>query len=217
MGSSHSGHNGAVTVPDTPYQVRRAPTQYRATRQIERILDAASRVVTEKGFAGTTTADIAKSAKVSIGSVYRYFPDKIAVMKAVVERNSARFQRRVDEETSAMPPTRWREAVDHAYDIYVDMCRTDDGFRALSGAGIASGELESSAGVDDLLSPAFAQMLITRFGFPSTPELRTTMLQAVTIGDVLTRLAFRLSQGGHPETLAQTKRIIVDLLAPYAP
>ncbi|PWW64728.1 TetR family transcriptional regulator [Actinokineospora spheciospongiae] len=218
MGSSHSGHNGAVTVPDTPYQVRRAPTQYRASRQIERILDAASRVVTEKGFAGTTTADIAKSAKVSIGSVYRYFPDKVAVMKAVVERNSARYQRRVDEETAAMPSHRWREAVEHAYDIYVDMCRGDDGFRALSGAGIASGELESTAaGVEDPLSPAFAQMLTARFDFPASPELRTTMLQAVTIGDVLTRLAFRLVPGGHPETLAQTKRIIVDLLAPHAP
>jgi AcrR family transcriptional regulator len=217
MGSAHSGHNGAVTVPDTPYQVRRAPTQYRASRQIERILDAASRVVTEKGFAGTTTADIAKSAKVSIGSVYRYFPDKIAVMKAVVERNSGRYRRRVDEETSSMPPERWREAVEHAYGVYVAMCRGDDGFRALSGAGIASGELESTDGVDDLLSPAFTQMLIARFGFPATPELRTTMLQAVTIGDVLTRLAFRLGSGGHPDTLAQTKRIIVDLLAPYAP
>ncbi|WP_197523327.1 TetR/AcrR family transcriptional regulator [Actinokineospora pegani] len=206
-----------MTVPDTPYQVRRAPTQYRASRQIERILDAASRVVTEKGFVGTTTADIAKSAKVSIGSVYRYFPDKIAVMKAVVERNSARYLRRVDEETGGMPPAQWRTAVEHAYDIYVDMCRTDDGFRALSGAGIASGELESASSVEDPLSPAFAQMLVERFGFPATPDLRTTMIQVVTIGDVMSRLAFRLVPGGHVGTLVQTRRIIVDLLVPHGP
>ena len=116
-----------------------------------------------------------------------------------------------------MTRDRRREAIEHAYDVYVDMCRTDDGFRALSGAGIASGELESAASVPDPLSPAFTDMLIARFAFPAVPELRTTMLQAVTIGDVLTRLAFRLVPGGHSETLAQTKRIIVDLLAPYAP
>ncbi|OLR91337.1 TetR/AcrR family transcriptional regulator [Actinokineospora bangkokensis] len=206
-----------MTVPDTPYQVRRTPTQYRASRQIERILDAASRVVTEKGFAGTTTADIAKAAKVSIGSVYRYFPDKTAVMKAVVERNSARYLRQVDTETADEPAHRWRAAIEQAYDIYVQMCRGDDGFRALSGTGIASGELETAATADDALSPAFTELLVTRFGFPRAPELRTSVLQAVTIGDVLTRLAFRLVPGGHADTLAQTKRIIIDLLAPHAP
>ncbi|GLZ36381.1 TetR/AcrR family transcriptional regulator [Actinokineospora sp. NBRC 105648] len=204
-----------MTVPETPYQVRRTPTQYRASRQIERILDAAARVVAEKGLAATTTADIAKAAAVSIGSVYRYFPDKIAVMKAVVERNTRLFQQRVT--LAGAPAADWRTAVDRAYTAYVDMCRTDAGFRAVSGAGLAAGELDGPAEVDDPLAEAFADLLVRRFRFSDTAELRVTLLHCVTLGDVLVRLAFRLDPFGHQPTLAQAHRVIVGLVAEHAP
>ncbi|WP_169735487.1 TetR/AcrR family transcriptional regulator [Actinokineospora inagensis] len=206
-----------MTVPETPYRVRRTPTQYRASRQIERILDAAARVVAEKGYAGTTTADIAKAATVSIGSVYRYFPDKTAVMRAVVDRHTRRFQ----DQVAANHPRAvgWRGAVEHAYRVYVDMCRGDDGFRAISGAGLATGELESPGAGDpgDPLAAAFAVMLVRRYRFADTPALRATLLQCVTLGDVLTRLAFRLAGTGHPDTLEQTRRMIVELVAAHEP
>ncbi|HVK21666.1 MAG TPA: TetR/AcrR family transcriptional regulator [Actinokineospora sp.] len=203
-----------MTASDTPYQVRRTPTQFRATRQIERILDAAALVVVDKGFTAATTADIAKAAKVSIGSVYRYFPDKLAVMRAVVERNTLRYQDRVTAEAGVLPF--WHEAVARAYSIYVAMCRTDHGFRAISNAGLAAGELDSTE-FDDPLAAGLADLLVDRFGFANTPELRVSVLQAVTIGDVLTRLAFRLDQHGHPDTLAKTADMVHDLIAPHAP
>ncbi len=206
-----------VTVPETPYRVRRAPTQYRASRQIERILDAAARVVAEKGFAATTTADIAKAATVSIGSVYRYFPDKIAVLKAVVDRNNRRFRFRVQDVLPAVRPEGWRGVLDLAHDIYVDLCRTDDGFRTISGAGLTAGEAEEPGEHEDPLAEAFAELLVDRFGFTDSPELRATLLQCVTIADVLTRLAFRLAPEGHRDTLEQTRRVIVDLVAAHAP
>ncbi|WP_181043802.1 TetR/AcrR family transcriptional regulator [Actinokineospora auranticolor] len=203
-----------MTVPDTPYQVRRTPTQYRASRQIERILDAAARVVAEKGHTGTTTADIAKAATVSIGSVYRYFPDKVAVMRAVLDRNTRRFGERVAEESPDAAP--WQAVVAHAHAVYVEMCRTDEGFRAVSGAGLAAGELEPET-FDNPLAEVFADLLVRRFGFADTPPLRATLLQCVTVTDVLTRLAFRLAETGHQDTIDQGRRIFVDLLAPHAP
>ncbi|RLK61202.1 TetR family transcriptional regulator [Actinokineospora cianjurensis] len=210
-----SGHNGRVTVPDSPYRVRRTPTQYRASRQIERILDAAARVVAGKGYAATTTADIAKAATVSIGSVYRYFPDKTAVMRAVVDRNTRRFRDRVLADPT--PVRTWRAALDRAYAVYVDMCRTEEGFRAISGAGLAAGELEPADDTRDPLSEAFATLLIRHFAFPDTPALRTTLLQCTTLADVLTRLAFRLSHTGHQDTLDQTRTIIENLVATHEP
>ncbi|WP_253885586.1 TetR/AcrR family transcriptional regulator [Actinokineospora diospyrosa] len=204
-----------MTVPDTPYRVRRTPTQYRASRQIERILDAAARVVATKGYAATTTADIAKAATVSIGSVYRYFPDKTAVMRAVVERNTRRFQDRVLADRT--PVRGWRAGLDRAYAVYVDMCRTEDGFRAISGAGLAAGELEPQDDAKDPLAEAFATLLVRHFAFTDTPALRTTLLQCVTLADVLTRLAFRLARTGHQDTLERTRGIIEQLLAAHEP
>lgn len=205
-----------MTAPDTPYQVRRAPTQYRATRQIERILDAASRVALEKGFSATT-ADIAKAAKVSIGSVYRYFPDKLAVMKAIIGRNTVRYQQRIQIEIDLPAHPTWPDAVGRAYDIYVEMWRTDEGFRAVGGAGVASSVLETSGELIEPLTETMVTVLVHRYGFVDRPELRVSMLQSVAVGEVLTKLAFRLTNGGHEETLAQARRTICDLVAPYAP
>lgn len=204
-----------MTAPDTPYQVRRAPTQYRASCQIERILDAASKVVLDKGYSAATTADIARSAKVSIGSVYRYFPDKPAVMKAVVERNILRYLHRVQADSDQH--THWSTAVEHAYGIYIDMCRADEGFRAIGGAALSVCDLQEPGELDVPLADALSAVLAARYGFASTAALRVSMLQAVTVGEVMARLAFRLRAPGHVDTLDQARRIVRDLIGAHAP
>jgi len=50
------------------------------------ILDAAKRVITQKGFHGSTMEDIAKAAGVAKGTSYLYFKSKIELYLAVMER-----------------------------------------------------------------------------------------------------------------------------------
>lgn len=52
----------------------------------EEILDAARRVFAERGFRGTTIADIAEAAGIALGTVYLYFPSKEDVFAALYER-----------------------------------------------------------------------------------------------------------------------------------
>ena len=40
----------------------------------------------ERGFEATTIAEIAEAADLGFGTFYRYFPDKEAVLEAVLER-----------------------------------------------------------------------------------------------------------------------------------
>src|SRR4029453_17121763 len=70
---------------------RRGPPPGRAGAQVERILDAACLEVTERGYDGASTSSIARRAQIAVGSVYRYFPDKRALMQAVERRNQARY------------------------------------------------------------------------------------------------------------------------------
>src|SRR5687767_13557402 len=49
------------------------------------ILRAAEVVFFESGYAGATMADIARTARISTGNVYRYFETKDALFDAVVE------------------------------------------------------------------------------------------------------------------------------------
>ena len=70
----------------------------------ESILDAANRCVARFGIRRTTVEDVAREAGVSRGSVYRYFKDKEAIVRAVVLRNMGAFfddlRRRLDRKPS---------------------------------------------------------------------------------------------------------------------
>jgi AcrR family transcriptional regulator len=65
---------------DRRLQPRRTPRQVRAELTRERILTAAAHVFAEHGYAAGTTNRIAERARISIGSLYQYFPNKDAIL-----------------------------------------------------------------------------------------------------------------------------------------
>lgn len=66
---------------------RRTPRQERARATVEHILDATARILTSRGWAGTTTNHVAERAGVSIGTLYEYFPSKESLVAALVGRH----------------------------------------------------------------------------------------------------------------------------------
>lgn len=69
----------------------RIPKQKRSIEKKERIVEAAFRVFSRKGYFETYTDDIAAEAGLSVGSVYAYFHDKKDVLLACLERNKQTF------------------------------------------------------------------------------------------------------------------------------
>ncbi|MFJ4623844.1 TetR/AcrR family transcriptional regulator [Streptomyces sp. NPDC088812] len=72
---------------DRRLQPRRRPRQVRAELTRERILTAAAHVFAEYGYAAGTTNRIAEHARMSIGSLYQYFPNKDAVLAELLIRH----------------------------------------------------------------------------------------------------------------------------------
>ncbi|MEU6146284.1 TetR/AcrR family transcriptional regulator [Streptomyces sp. NPDC047081] len=72
---------------DRRLQPRRKPRQVRAELTRERILTAAAQVFTEHGYAAGTTNRIAERARISIGSLYQYFPNKDAILAELMVRH----------------------------------------------------------------------------------------------------------------------------------
>jgi AcrR family transcriptional regulator len=69
---------------------RKKPVQERSQLTVEAIVVAATRIFREAGFAAATTNRVAELAGVSVGSLYQYFPNKLALLTAVrdsVQRN----------------------------------------------------------------------------------------------------------------------------------
>ena len=59
----------------------------RAAKQRERILDAAEVCFIQHGFHAASMAGIAQTAEMSAGLIYRYFDNKAAIVKAIIERH----------------------------------------------------------------------------------------------------------------------------------
>jgi AcrR family transcriptional regulator len=66
---------------------RKRPRQQRSRETVDTILDATTRVLKRDGFDGLTTNSVADKAGVSIGSLYQYFPNKEAMVSALIERH----------------------------------------------------------------------------------------------------------------------------------
>jgi AcrR family transcriptional regulator len=68
---------------------RRAPSQARSRLTVDAVLEAAAQVFERHGYAAGTTNRIAERAGVSIGTLYQYFPNKDAILVALVEHHLA--------------------------------------------------------------------------------------------------------------------------------
>jgi AcrR family transcriptional regulator/transposase-like protein len=63
--------------------LRRQPQQQRGKQRVEKILAAAAEVFAEAGFAAATIQQIADRADTAVGSIYQFFPDKLAIFNAL--------------------------------------------------------------------------------------------------------------------------------------
>jgi AcrR family transcriptional regulator len=62
---------------------RRQPKQKRGQQRVAKILLAAAEVFAEVGYSAATTQQIADRASTAVGSIYQFFPDKLAIFHAL--------------------------------------------------------------------------------------------------------------------------------------
>ncbi len=75
----------ATRIPTIP---RKSASQKRSRLTVDALLEATARILVTEGFDRASTNKIARLAGVGIGSLYQYFPNKEALVGAVVDRHS---------------------------------------------------------------------------------------------------------------------------------
>jgi AcrR family transcriptional regulator len=78
-------------------QPKKRPLQARSRTTYESLLDAAARLLEQRGYAALTTNHVADAAGVAIGSLYEYFPSKEVIVAEVVRRTMAEVAQEVGE------------------------------------------------------------------------------------------------------------------------
>ncbi len=71
---------------EPPAPLWRVPQQARSRQRFDRVLDAAAELFVEIGYDSVTTDEIAARANTSIGGLYRFFPDKLTIFHALLDR-----------------------------------------------------------------------------------------------------------------------------------
>ncbi len=81
---------------------RKGPAKSELTRQ--RILDAAARVLSVKGFAGTRLTDVAEYAELQAPAIYYYFPSREDLIEEVMYCGINDMRRHLQDTLRALPP-----------------------------------------------------------------------------------------------------------------
>ena len=71
----------------TLLEPRKSPVQARAVASVDAVLEAAIQVLLQLGKERLTTTNVASRAGVSVGTLYQYFPNKSALLQAVLRRH----------------------------------------------------------------------------------------------------------------------------------
>ena len=195
-------------------QVRIEPIQQRSTARLSGLLDAAAIVVDEVGFDRITTAMVAERAGASIGTVYRYYPDRVAVLQALRERAVRRFRSRVAEQLRTRAPQDWWQAVDVVITAFVDLYRSEPGFRIMH-----FNDREGIPVLEDPDAGYFARrvagMLVEEFGLDGGDELIFRLEVALEMGDSILSRAFRSESQGDERFITECRVVMHDYLAGY--
>lgn len=178
------------------------------------LLDTAAELLAERGIEGVTTGTLAERAGVSIGSVYRFFPDRIALMAALAERNLERFVAGFSERLEAPGVVTWSDALQVVVDTFVDLHRTEPGFLQIRFGDVIDEQLLDGRSTNNaVLAESYRRLLVERFGVVDTPGLARQLEVATEISDGLLTRAFLEDPEGDPWFIAECVGIVNGYLA----
>lgn len=196
--------------------LRNEPVQVRSTARLSALLDAAAQAIQEIGYERLTTAMVAERSGASIGTVYRYFPDRIAVLQSVSMRFITQFNVKVEEAVSSPKQATWVDAMDAVVTALVDSFRHVPGFRSLRfGDVIDLRPPQSESSGSAVLAVRLAGLLSSRFGLADDRDLKFRLEAAIDMADALLARAFRDDAKGDTRFIAEAHDVVRSYLVGF--
>ena len=110
---------------------RRVPSQDRSIATVGAILDATAQVLADVGVERASTNKIAQRAGMGVGSIYQYFPNKEAVIEALVDDRMGRLETFVSTELSDFDSSSVSDAAEPMIRSVSDFLAKEPGLRPL--------------------------------------------------------------------------------------
>lgn len=203
--------------------VRRRPVQRRSLERFERMLDACAQLLDEVGYDELTTSQVAKRARVPIGTLYQFFDGKQALARALARRNLDLFLDRLHARFAAAPAVEtWADAASVVVAEFVAMKREVPGFAVVDFGDARAGKeflLDAERAVENnyLVAERLKQLGVEDLGLEDGPDVDRALLVAVEGADSVLRLAFRYTRDGDPALIAEADLLLRGYLSTRLP
>lgn len=187
--------------------------QERSSESVQRISDAASRLLAEGIPLETlTTSQIAAAAGVAVGTLYRFFPDKQAIVDALAVQRLGEFQQLmvaciVPQLNTADGPRLLGEIIDS----FVAFLDANPDFRTIAYGGrhISQSTREQHSGMDAGGTVFVKRYMVDVLGMHDMAELEVRLRLVVEAGDRLLAFAFEQSDQTHRQKIIdEAKRML---------
>ncbi len=187
---------------------RRAPMQARSRATVTRILDAAAAIADEHGVDAATTRAIADRAGVSYPSLYRFFPDREAILDELLEQHCAALDAKCIEAEQSWQIDSMGELLDNEIDLHVAYYRRYPSSARLWMGGRTSPTVTRHVRARmQNLADRLHRILVDARLIPADTDPRA-LLVAVEMADRVLELSFRDNPDFDPEILAIGRRAL---------
>jgi AcrR family transcriptional regulator len=199
---------------------RRSPVQERSQETVQRVLTATAALLSGGMSIETlTTAQIAIEAGMSVGGLYRFFPDKQAIVDAIAIRHMELFQETLAARIMADFPADPASFLAAVIDAFVDYLAANPDFRTVAFGAPGGGRYVSRPTREAYAGSQVADMVMEfasgAFDITPTPEFALRLRIATETGDRLLAYAFeQATPDGRAAVIAETKRLLADYLFP---
>jgi AcrR family transcriptional regulator len=173
------------------------------------VLEAAEELLVNEGAGAFTTTRIAEVAGVPVGSVYRYFPDKAAIVEALALGYWDELAGLVQAAAESDEGSPLSDPAGEVLTALAAGFRARPGFLALWYGGLRTEAVrDATRPVREAIAGSVGRILAVHHP-DAEPGLRATVARMVVItGDGLLREAFRTSPEGDPVLLGEGRAML---------
>jgi AcrR family transcriptional regulator len=206
-----------MTDSSRPTPIWRVPQQARSWERFHRILDAADQLFVEIGYESVTADEIAARADTSVGGLYRFFPDKLAVFHALLDR----YLKQLRGLSVALHA---KEAMQVPLDVYVNQLvdgfdhfvGTNPGFRTVF---VQSRLISTTVTLNEAFYQELAQQFAVYFAAhnPALEQSQRELIATVSVevACALDILALSRDRTFQHQVLTETKKLLIAYLQQY--
>jgi AcrR family transcriptional regulator len=185
---------------------------------MQRILKVSAELMEEVGIDGFNTNLLAERAGLGTRAIYRYFPNKFAILVAMAEDLRATERAWIGNLREPAPGGDWRVVAAKAIDGHFEAASRQPGYAALRAAAFAIPELRES---DNLENRKLEQDLaagLTTLGVDLGPaRMRALCKTIMESSNRMLDIALQSPRDEAAELVRELKLMIISLLANYIP